>query len=38
MIEESWVSIILKVISGTEAKERITSKAVAFIQRNPLVR
>jgi len=30
MVEESWLSIILKVISGTEAKERAAIKAVSL--------
>lgn len=30
MAEKNWVSVIFKIISGTEAKERITCKAVAW--------
>lgn len=30
MIEESWLSVILKVIPGAEAKERVAIKAVAL--------
>lgn len=30
MIEESWLSVILKMIPGTEAKEGVAIKAVAL--------
>lgn len=30
MIEEGWLSVILKVIPGTDAKERVAVKAVAL--------
>jgi len=30
MIQETWLSVILKVIPGTEAKERVAIKAVAL--------
>lgn len=30
LIEETWLSVILKVISGTEDKGRVATKAVAL--------